>query len=228
MVTHTRSHMLPLTYADALTVTHMLPHTDVPTCSLRTHAHLCMHVHTKAHPWSQPHTCTLTSAQPQFLIAILTASQGSLILTHPHAHMLLFSQLYPLISSYSRTVAYSCTIVCTQLFTHTHTHTLILRALGALLPWCGWLGQACTPSPISMKTQLDHQLQVRAGAPQGPDAGVARTTRQRRPQAAGAIPSRAVGPTCCDKCPFKREAGVSFCSPPNTLILDSCVQERET
>ena len=123
MVTHTRSHMLPLTYADALTVTHMLPHTDVPTCSLRTHAHLCMHIHAKAHPWSQPHTCTLTSAQPQFLIAILTASQGSLILTHPHAHMLLFSQLYPLISSYSRTVAYSCTLVGSQLFTHTHTHT---------------------------------------------------------------------------------------------------------
>ena len=110
-------------------------------------------------------------------------------------------------------------------YSHTHTHTL--RALGALFPWCRWLGQACTPSPISMKTQLDHQLQVRAGAPQGPDTGVAMTTRQRRPQAAGAIPSRAVGPTCCDKCPFKREAGVSFCSPPDTLILDSCVQEHE-
>ena len=123
MVTHTRSHTLPLTYADTHTVTHMLPHADVPTCSLRTHAHLCMHIHNKAHPWSQPHMCTLTIAQPQFLIATLTTSQGSLILTHPHTHMLLFSHLYPLISNDSCIVTYSCTIVCTQLFIHTHTHT---------------------------------------------------------------------------------------------------------
>ena len=103
------------------TVTHMLPHADIPTCSLRTHAHLCMHIHTNAHPWSQPHTCTLTSAQPQFLIATLTASQGSLILTHPHAHMLLFSHLYPLISNYSQ--SHTRTQLYALSYSHTHTHT---------------------------------------------------------------------------------------------------------
>ena len=174
------------------------------------------HVHTYKCSATIPHSHT-------YCLTGLTHTHSptcthAVILTTLPSHLQLFT--------HSRILVHNC--MHSVIHTHTHTHTLILRALGALLPWCGWLGQACTPSPISMKTQLDHQLQVRAGAPQGPDAGVARTTRQRRPQAAGAIPSRAVGPTCCDKCPFKREAGVSFCSPPNTLILDSCVQERET
>ena len=121
MVTYARSHTLSLTYVDALTNSDT--HADIPTCSLRTHAHLCMHIHTKAHPWSQPHTCTLTSAQPQFLIATLTASQGSLILTHPHAHMLLFSHLYPLISNYSQSHTHAQLYALSYSHTHTHTHT---------------------------------------------------------------------------------------------------------